>query len=137
MQEAFVEVERLAIGSIAGHCVVGVSQGQHAGDQGDLQTGELVRVSAAVPALVVVEHAGQDVVKRLDVLKHLKADSRVRLELLELLVGEFSGFAENRLGDADLADVVDESGDAVGASSPSSDAIAAAIIETRSECPRV
>ena len=73
---------------------------------------EAVGIAAAVPALVVragdplrdAEHL------RLAVGEHARAEHRVRLDDLELLVGELAGLEQDRVRDRDLAEVVQRRG---------------------------
>src|SRR6202522_1083663 len=74
----------------------------------DLRPREPVGISAAVPLFMV----GQS-----DLLSHHKeristageqrgADGRVRLDLLELVLGQLAGLAQNRVRDRDLAQIM-------------------------------
>ena len=53
-------VERAAIGAVGGHRVPRVGDGDDAARDRDLLTGELVRIAAAVPALMMAAHRGGD-----------------------------------------------------------------------------
>jgi hypothetical protein len=70
-------------------------------------------IAVAVPAFVVVEDAGEDLLHGRDIVEDFESDFGVALDLGEFVVGEAAHFAEGRFGDADLADVVQEAGDAV------------------------
>ena len=73
---------------------------------------QAVGVAGAVPALVV---GARDLLGgleqlRLAVREHARAEHGVRLDDLELLVGEAAGLEQDRVGDRDLADVVQRRG---------------------------
>ena len=67
----------------------------------------LVRVAAAVPALVVVEHVRQGRAEVLDALDQPRAGNRMRPDLSQLRLGQRAGLAEHARVDGDLADVVE------------------------------
>ena len=70
---------------------------------------QAVRVAAAVPALVVGAHDQPDVVHEApDPVEHLLALEGVGLDQLPLVGVELAGLVDDRLGDRDLADVVQE-----------------------------
>src|SRR3954447_19404776 len=69
---------------------------------------QAVRIPAAVPALVVM---ARDRLRGLQQVRpavgqHARAEHRVRLDDLELLVGQLAGLEQDRVRDRDLADVV-------------------------------
>ena len=77
---------------------------------GMLLAGQARRVALAVVALVVVQHAGDDLLDLLDVLEDPGADLRVLLHLLELFGRQLAGLLQHGFGHADLADVVQQAG---------------------------
>ena len=52
--------KRAAVGAVAGHRVVGVGDGDDARDERDVVALQAERIAAAVPALVVQVHAGDE-----------------------------------------------------------------------------
>src|SRR5215210_3716018 len=94
-----------AIDALRGHCVVGVGYEDDAGAERDPIARQAVRVAAAVPAFVVVEHpVGYWVDAK--ALEHAEADLRVPLEHHPFRIGERAWLAQNLLGDRELAEVV-------------------------------
>ena len=103
---------RLAVGAVGGHRVVRVAAEDDPRGERDLLAGEAVRVAPAVPALV----AGADDLadarhQAADAVEQQLALDRVRLDQLELLVGELGRLVQDLLGDRDLADVVEQRGE--------------------------
>ena len=102
---------REAIGPVGGHRLEGVGDKDDARLERDLLAGEAVGIAAAVEALVVVAHPA-----RLELhvggLDDVVAQQRVALHVLVLVVGELGGLVEDRVGDADLAHVVQQPGQA-------------------------
>ena len=107
--DALVGGQRVAIRTLERHRVVGVDDAHGAGDERDARALELVGVALAVPALVVVAHAEDEVLveQRVD---DLGAEHRVLAHRLPLLAVELAGLEQHAVGDADLADVVQEGG---------------------------
>ena len=68
----------------------------------------LVRVALAVPALVTGADDRADVAELVDRREDLRAQLRVHLDQRALVVVERAGLQEDRVRDADLADVVEE-----------------------------
>lgn len=99
-----------AIASGAAHGVESIDKPDDAGGKGDLFAGESVRIPAAVPAFVVVEHTGEHILKRGDIAEDAVPDFGVKLDGVELFVSQASGFAEHFFGDTDFADIVDQPG---------------------------
>ena len=92
-----------------GHRLERVRDAEHAAGERDVLALELVRVAAAVPALVQVEHPLGDL-GHAGALDDVAAQRGVALHLEELVVGEPRGLQQHRVGDADLADVVEDAG---------------------------
>ncbi len=100
-------IEGSAVGPVAEHRVHGVSRRDDAGDEGDRRPSEPRGVARPIDALVVVEDPWGELKERRVALKDLKPKLRVALHLLVLIYAEGAGFAEGRVRDADLADVVE------------------------------
>ena len=100
--------EPAAVGAGARHGVERVGDGEDAGRQRDRLAGEARGVAGAVEALVVVAHAGQEVVELLEVGEDVDADLDVRLDQPVLLRRERAGLLQDGVVDADLADVVEQ-----------------------------
>ena len=97
----------MPIGPLAGHGVVAVDDAQGPAEERDRLAGQAVGVALAVEALVMVAHARDELL--VEERPHdLGADAGVLAHELPLLRGERAGFAEDTVGDADLADVVQE-----------------------------
>ena len=81
-------------------------------DGRDRLAGEAVGVARAVPALVVVadDPLGDLEQLRIAAAEHARAQQRVRLDDLELLLGQPAGLEQDRVRDRDLADVVQRRG---------------------------
>ncbi len=99
--------ERAAVRAVAGHRVVGVGHGDDARDDRDLVAPHPERVAAAVPALVVQVHAGDERVQELDRVEDVAPVAGVPLEHLVLVVRELARLVQVEHA-ADLADVVHE-----------------------------
>ena len=72
--------------------------------------GQSVQVALPVPTLVVVADAGADLVEVGQVTDDEVAERDVLLHRLVLALGEGTGLAQDLVGDADLADVVEATG---------------------------
>src|SRR5215218_10605609 len=101
--------EAPAVRAVARHCV------ERVGDREDPRAGrnllatEAVRIAGAVPALVVApDDAPALAVEERDALEHLLADHRVRLDEPPLGLVQRTRLSEDRVGHADLPDVVEE-----------------------------
>jgi hypothetical protein len=103
-----LERERPAVGAVGGHRVEGVGHREDARPQRDRLADEAARVALAVPALVMAADHLDRVAERLDPGHHLHAEQRVGAHHLPLAVVQRSRLVEHRLGDADLADVVEQ-----------------------------
>ncbi len=97
-----------AVGAGARHGVEAVGDGQDPGGQRDRLAGQAAGVAGAVVVLVVVGHAGQEVVELLEVLEDVHADLDVRLDRPVFLGRQRLGLLEHHVVDADLADVVEQ-----------------------------
>ena len=105
--QALAVAERRPVGPPARHGVVAVDHAHGAGDQRDLVAGQAVGVAAAVEALVVVAHAGHQLL--VEQRPHdLGADAGVLAHELPLFGGERPALEQHAVGHADLADVVQE-----------------------------
>jgi hypothetical protein len=100
--------EPLAVRPVGDERVVRVAGQDDARGERDVLAGEPVRVAAAVPALVLVAdrrgHVAQAGQRSQDPL----ADDRVLAHEHPLVGGQRTGLVEDLVGDADLADVVQE-----------------------------
>ncbi len=101
--------QRIAVRPVGGHRVEGVDDREDACRERDLDSPKPVRVAGAVPALVVrggdprggavqVRNLGEDPLAEGDVSFHQS----------ELLTVELAGLEQDRVGHADLSDVVEE-----------------------------
>ena len=106
--------ERLAVRPRRGHRRERVADGQDARHERDLLAGQLVQVAVAIPALVVVADAGPDDVDVGQVADDQVAERDVLLDDRVFLGGQLAGLAQDRVRDADLADVVEQPGDPDG-----------------------
>ena len=101
----------VAVAAVGGHGVVGVRHGDDPGDLGDLVALQALRVAPAVVALVVIARADAEPGGILDAGEDLAAHHGVHLDLGELLVREPALLGEDLDGHADLAHVVEQSGE--------------------------
>ncbi len=76
---------------------------------------QAIEIALAVPALVVMPDAGPDQLDVRDVADDRVAEGDVLLEDVELLGGQLAGLAQEMVGNADLADVVEKTGELNGA----------------------
>ena len=100
--------QRLAVDAVLDHRVERVAHGDHPGAERDRRAAEAVGVAAAVPPLVARADERHQVGEVGDGLEDARADVRVLLHARHLLGAQRAGLAEDRLGDADLADVVQQ-----------------------------
>ena len=77
---------------------------------GMFSPGQAGGIALAVVTLVVMQHAGDDVLDLLDVAQDARADLRVLFHLLEFFGRELAGLLQHGFGHADLADVVQQAG---------------------------
>lgn len=99
--------ECLAVDTVGGHRLVRVGHRQDPCLQRHLLAREPERIAAAVRALVMGEDPVPHVVEHV-AAKDARADLRVAPHLGVLVVGERPRLVENRVGHADLADVVQQ-----------------------------
>ena len=107
LRQALAVAERAPVRALARHRVVAVHHAEQARDLGDVRAGEAVRVAAAVEVLVVMPHAGHELVAE-ERPRDLGADAGVLTDELPLLRGQRSGLEQHAVRHADLADVVEE-----------------------------
>ena len=108
-----------AVGAVGGHRVEGVARrATIARAERDLLAGEAVRVAGAVPALVAGAHEPRDAAERGRGGDDALADQRVAADERPLVLVERPGLVEDRVGDRDLADVVQLGGVADAARPP-------------------
>ena len=88
--------------------VVGVSKGHDAGTQRDLLALQAVGIARAVPALVVVADDGRDLAGAVERAADAGADLGVAPQLPPLATVERLDLVQQRPGDGDLADVVQQ-----------------------------
>ncbi len=107
--------------------MVGVAGKDDARADRDLGSGDGVGIAAAVPALVLVADDPRDHAHSGDRSQDALADHRVLSHDLPLGVVERAGLVQDRVGNANLADVVKQRGDPRGTtrSQSSTDASAA------------
>ena len=123
-------VEMAAVDAVGEHGVGRVAQGDHAREHRDLLALQSVGIAAAVPALVVVADAADDLAEvapqRLvaperhmealfaacqHFLHDLRADGRMALHRGKFVVRQAARGQQHRVGDADFADIVDRGRD--------------------------
>src|SRR5919204_3564287 len=103
--------ERRAVDAIRRHSLVRVGYGQDSRLQRNLLALQALRVAAAVRALVVSEDPAAEVAE-LRPREEAGGDLRGGAHLRPLVVVEWPGLVEDAVGDPDLADVVQDSGQA-------------------------
>jgi len=91
------------------HRLERVGDGEHAARERDLVALEPPRVPAAVPALVQRQYPLGDL-GHARALDDVAAERRVALHLQELVLGQPRGLEQDGVGDAHLADVVEDAG---------------------------
>ena len=100
--------QRAAVRPVGGHRVPGVADQADAARERDVLPREAVGIAAAVPALVLRPHGGREVGERADRVDDPRADRRVLAHHVPLGGGQAAGLAQDRVGHADLADVVQQ-----------------------------
>src|SRR6266850_7735455 len=108
LPERGVARERLAVRTGRGHRLESVGDRDDLRRQWDVVPGGAVRVTGAVVAFVVREHDRAHALEVRYVREQVGADERVEPHLDPLLLSEPLGLAQDPVGDADLADVVEE-----------------------------
>jgi len=106
--EGFLQRHAGAIGTVVRHRVEAVGDGEDAGAEWDLGAGQSARVAGAVPALVVGEHDLAGDLAEACLGHEGGADVGVPVHHLALLVSERPRLEEHLVGDADLANVVEQ-----------------------------
>ena len=109
----------LAVGAVRGHGRVGVGNSQQAGERRDGLADQPAGIARAIPALVVVPDGTQNLFQARGAGSQCggddrRPDVRVHLDLRELFVGQAPRLAKDLVGDADLADIVQQGGDLYG-----------------------
>src|SRR3989442_4444208 len=102
----------LAVGAGRRHGVIGIADGHDARVQRDVLARQSVRVAAAVVPLVVVQDDVQDLPEGLDRLEDARAQDGVHAHDELLVLVELAFFEQDLVDDADLADVVQDRGQA-------------------------
>src|SRR5204862_1285571 len=97
----------LPVYAVAGHRLVRVRHGEDARLERNLVVSQPAGIAAAVGTLVMGEDPAPDVVE-LGSSEDARADLRVLAHLGVLVVGERARLAQNRVGHADLPDVVED-----------------------------
>ena len=110
---ASADAPRRLVRPVVGERVEDVGDGHDPPGDRDRLPGQAGRVAAAVPALVVGD---RDLLRHPDERErapgeHLRADRGVGLHVLVLVVGQLAALGEHRVGDGDLADVVQGRGE--------------------------
>src|SRR6267378_214475 len=108
LQARLGERRRLAIRPVAGHRVQRIRDREDARAERDRLSPELVRISAAVPALLVREHDLRGGAEEVDGLQDAVAHLGMPPHLRPLCLGQRTRLEENAVRNADLADVVEE-----------------------------
>src|SRR6185369_13259441 len=106
--ERLLEAALLAVEALRGHRVEGVGDMDDPRDERDLVTEQAVGIAPAVHALVVVADARNDLVEVAEPLDDPRALLRMAAHDDPLGRRERAFLEEHRIGDADLADVVQE-----------------------------
>ena len=99
-------LHRAPVRAVGGHRVPGVADRDHARAERDRVAGEAVGVAAAVEALVARAHELRDVGQRRRGGQDALADERVAAHERPLVLVQRPGLVEDRVGDGELADVV-------------------------------
>src|SRR5918997_812747 len=102
---------RGAVRALLDHRRVRVCHGQDARLERDVRALELLRVSAAVEALVVMADRGRDRLERRHLLDQVRTQVGMALNLAELLSRELRRLEQDRVGHADLPHVVEQGGE--------------------------
>ena len=96
------------VGAAADDGVEGVGERDDAGAERDALALQAVGIAGAVPALVVVADDGREVARHAQRVADALADLGVLAHDPELVLGQRPGLVQDVLGDADLADVVEQ-----------------------------
>src|SRR5437867_1981572 len=90
------------------HGVEAIGERKYASGDRYLVAAQAVRITAAIPALVVMSDDRHNRIRKSDPLENLGADDRVNFHLLELRGRESAWLVENVVGHGELADVVQQ-----------------------------
>src|SRR5436305_7068349 len=99
--------DRHPVDAVARHRLVSVADGENRGLDRNLFLAQAIRIAGPIRALVVAEDPAADIVE-LAARENPCTELRMPPHLRHLLVGERTGLAEDRVGDPDLADVVED-----------------------------
>src|SRR5438105_10018736 len=105
---SLLQLQAAPVAPLGDHGVEGVDQGKDTNRQRNAITTQAVRIAFAVPALVVMEDAGEAGLQKGQALEHLVADPRMGPHVGALLRAQRAGLAQDAVLDPDLADVVQE-----------------------------
>ena len=100
--------QRLAIRAAGSHRVKAIGQTDQPAHERDIFAGEIRGITLAVITLVVMQHAGDDVLDLPNVLKNACADLGMLFDLLEFFGRQLAGLLKHGFGHADLADIVQQ-----------------------------
>ncbi len=103
-------VEGFAVRTFFRERAVDVGDGEDAGVERKLGGDEAVGVSAAVEFFMVLSGDASDVLEAVDAAEDLFGETGMTFDDGELLGGEFAGLVEDGVGDAELAEIVEQSG---------------------------
>jgi hypothetical protein len=101
---------RLAVGTSGGDGIEGVRDGNDAGPERNLVSGQPTRVSLSVQALVMVTDDGHQITIIDHGLDHVCPITRMPLDHGELLLGQPVRLVEDRAWGVELADVMQSRG---------------------------
>ncbi len=110
LAHGFVERQRPPVLAVRSERVQAIHRRQNARANRNAVALQPVRISSAIPALVMRPHDGSHRVGKAHALQNFGAHHRVDLHLLELFAGQLSGFRDDVLGHRQLSDVVQHRG---------------------------
>ena len=96
-----------AVGSVRGHGVVDIGDGDDPRSQRDRLAGEAFRVAGAVPVLVVVTDDVCTLAVHAELAREIRPGRRMHVDLLALVVCQGPLLEEDAVVDRDLAKIVD------------------------------
>ena len=102
--------EAVPVRTVAHQRIVVVDHGEHPGADGDGFLDQALRVSLAIPSLVVRAHEGGDGPRKRETGDEVGADLRVDANLVEFLDRQRAGLGEDVVGHGELADVEQQGG---------------------------
>jgi hypothetical protein len=100
--------QRPPVGAVGRHRVPGVADEADAAGERHVLAGEPVGVAVAIPTLVLGAHGRREVGERADRAHDLRADRRVLAHHVPLRRGKAPPLLQDRVGHADLPDVVQQ-----------------------------